>query len=822
MAAILPVFELILDKGLGLKILYIAPTKSLNRDIFKRVFDFAKHLGLTVEVRHGDTTSSQRKKQSINPPNILITTPESLQSMFLSEQMKFNLKSVKFVIIDEIHELLPSKRGAQLSLGLERLARIADYKRIGISATIADMEEVKKFLCNERPCELVNIVEPKETTIKVNKPDNSTKNKDLAKKTGISISLLNSIIKMEELLSKAKKAIIFVNTRQQAEILSFSINKIYPKLQIGLHHSSLAKNQRIKMEDELREGNLKAIIATSSMELGIDVGSIDLVIQFMSPRQTSKLVQRIGRSGHAYYKKSNGIILTINDDDYLESLAIALLLKKGYLEKPQIPKNSLDVLAHQIIGFLKDDSSITFEQLLESINKSYSFKINEEELLDFLKFLEKLRYLKLDGKKIMLENKSFYYYFESLSTIPDLKTFKVISTETRARIGTLDESFVSQYCIPGSEIIMKGEPWQILEIKEDIISVARTKPSSAAVPSWSGELIPVSKRVAGVVGRLRNKFYKNKLIPDSKSLYIEHYEDKIIINSCNGSRINEAISMALSSILGARTGYNIASKADPYRIIFTLPKSFNFNTFKEIMNELKPEMINDLVRLSLKNSTIFHMRFFNVGQRFGIIQKGSEYIGARMARIVKIYEDTYVFKETMNEVIREKMNLSGAKKVLQTSKIIYSNDNKLSIFAINGLNHGSFGGILLRGENDAEILELVKKRLMEKTFDFACNNCKKELGNFQVQSFPYNKCPFCQAKTISFLEPSRERTEKMMNDTAELFLSYGIRACFAVAGYGVGVTNAKRVLFLNKSEEDLIKDIIEEEKKFIRTRRFWQ
>ncbi|MFA5743826.1 MAG: DEAD/DEAH box helicase [Candidatus Nanoarchaeia archaeon] len=399
LAAILPVFELIAGKGEGLKILYIAPTKSLNRDIYKRIVDFAKFLGLRAEIRHGDTTSYQRKKQAMNPPNILITTPESLQSMFLSEQMKTNLKSVKFVIVDEIHELLASKRGAQLSLGLERLERFAGYKRIGISATIADMNEVKKFLCNKRECELVNINEPKETSIIVEKPNNSADNKELAKKAGISVHLLNSILRMKELLSKSKKAIIFVNTRQQAEILSYSINKLFPELKLGLHHSSLAKKQRIMMEDELREGNLKAIIATSSMELGIDVGSIDLVIQFMSPRQVSKLVQRIGRSGHAYYKKSNGAILTINDDDYLESTAIMSLLKKNYLEKPLIPKNSLDVLAHQIIGFLKDDSKITFEQLLKCINKSYSFKITEEELLDFLKFLEKLRYLKVNGKK---------------------------------------------------------------------------------------------------------------------------------------------------------------------------------------------------------------------------------------------------------------------------------------------------------------------------------------------------------------------------------------------------------------------------------------
>ncbi len=822
LAAIIPIFETIMGKTSGLNVLYIAPTKSLNRDIHKRIVDFANYLGLSAQIRHGDTTAADKKKQAKNPPNVLITTPESLQSIFISEQMRANLKNVKFVVIDEIHELLESKRGAQLSLGLERLERIANFKRIGISATIADIKEVSRFLCNKRDCEIVDVSGKKESSIKVLKPDNSKKNAELAKKIGASIQLTNAIVKIEELLKKSSRAIIFANTRQQSEILAYSMAKAFPAINIGLHHSSLSKKQRIQTEDDLREGKIKAIIATSSMELGIDVGSIDLVIQFMSPRQVGKLIQRVGRSGHAYYKKSRGVLLTLNDDDYLESISIVKLLKKGYLEKPAIPKNPLDVLAHQIIGFLKDDAKITFDQLLSCINNSYSFNVSAEELLDFLAFLEKLRYLKLEGKKISLMNRSFYYYFESLSTIPDLKSFKVVSAETRARIGTLDESFVSQYCQPGSEIIMKGEPWKVLEIKEDVITIAKTKPSSAAVPSWSGELIPVSKRVAMLFAMLRKKYYNDSSAPGIKELVIENYEDKIIINSCNGSKINEALAMALASMIGAKTGYIIATKADPYRIIITAPKTFSLNSFKEILQSLKPEMIPDLIRLSIKNSTIFHMRFFNVGQRFGIIRKGSEYIGARMQKVIKIYEGSYIFEETMNEVIREKMNIKGAMKALNESKIIYSNPGSLSRYAISGLSHGSLGGMLLRGEDDSEILDLVKKRLLEKQFDFLCNNCKKELGTFQVQSFPYKKCPYCQAKTISFLEPGRERTKKAIDNSAELFLAYGIKAAFAVAGYGVGLQNAKRVLFIDKSEDDLIKDIIEEEKKFIRTRRFWQ
>lgn len=822
LAVIIPLFEdLITNNCEGLNVLYIAPTKSLNRDIFKRVLEFAKHLGLTISVRHGDTNSYQRSKQVKNPPNILVTTPESLQSMLISKKMRLNLESLKYVVVDEIHELLSSKRGVQLTLGLERLNRISDYSRIGISATISDMQEVSKFLCGEKSCELVQVSEPKESKIKVIHLKTNNKGKVLGKKIGVSGKLGTVLLKIKKDLEKADRSIVFVNTRQQAEVLSYSMKRAFPKIKVGLHHSSLSKKQRLKMEDDLRSGELKALISTSSMELGIDVGSVDLVLQFMSPRQVNKLVQRVGRSGHAYYKKSRGKIYTLNIDDYLESKAIVELMKRGYLEKPIIPKNTMDVLAHQIIGFVRDDNNLSVTELLACVNKSYCFSISIKEFEEFLKFMQDLNYLDLSAERIILKGKSFYYYFENVSTIPDVKNYKVVNVETNSRIGSLHEMFVLNYCNPGATIIIRGEPWDVLEIEGDVINVGRARSFSGAVPSWEGELIPVSREIAVEVGELRKGYYKDEKVIDSRGFFVEMFENNIIFHSCQGSKVNNTIGTFFSSVLSARIGNSVGLRTDPYRVILTVPHAIGVEFFKKTINQVKPNMIKELVKLSAKNSTLFHTRFFNVGQRFGIIKKGAEFIGSKMQRIVEMYSDTPIFTETLNEILREKMDVKVTEELFKSLKTEYSKKSKVTSIGFSGVNFGGFKGVFKTAESYDEIFTIVKERLNNKTFKYYCNHCGQYFGEFLVKSFPFKKCPKCEARTIGFVVKGKEKDKNLIEETSNLFLVYGNKAAFVLAGYGIGVLTAKRVLRRAINEKEMIKNIIEEEKRFVRTRRFW-
>ncbi len=333
-AAIIPVMSKILEikereKVNGILALYITPLRALNRDLLLRLISWGEALGITVAVRHGDTSKSERARQSRKPPEFLITTPETLQILLMGKRLREHLKSVTFVIIDELHEMLDSKRGVQLALALERLVNISgDFQRIALSATIGDPEESAKFIFGKRPYEIVEWYRDKKYEIEVLYPKLTEEDYEMSKKTGWSPKICWSLRKIKEILDSVRSAIIFVNTREMSEMLASRFRKWIPGYPIEIHHSSLSREVRERNEKLLKEGKLKAIIATSSLELGIDVGHVDVVIQYMSPRQAIRFVQRLGRAGHSLDKVSKGYIITMDPDDYAESLAI----KKRILE----------------------------------------------------------------------------------------------------------------------------------------------------------------------------------------------------------------------------------------------------------------------------------------------------------------------------------------------------------------------------------------------------------------------------------------------------------------------------------------------------------
>ncbi len=333
-AAVLPVFHKILEikekeQPKGILALYITPLRALNRDLLDRLYWWCENLGISIAVRHGDTPQSERAKQSKKPPEFLITTPETFQILFTGKRLREHLKTIGFVIIDELHELLDDKRGVQLSLGLERLVNFAgEFQRIALSATIGDHELAAKFIFGNRDYTIVQWYGKKKYKVEVLYPEITREDEDLAKKLGWHPKVVWSIRKIKEILDSVRTAIIFVNTREIAELLASRFKRLYPEYPIEIHHSSLSRGVRERNEKLLKEGKLKAIIATSSLELGIDIGHVDLVIQYMSPRQVTRLVQRVGRAGHKLEEESKGVIITIDPDDYFESLAIKDLIEE--------------------------------------------------------------------------------------------------------------------------------------------------------------------------------------------------------------------------------------------------------------------------------------------------------------------------------------------------------------------------------------------------------------------------------------------------------------------------------------------------------------
>ncbi|MCX6642714.1 MAG: DEAD/DEAH box helicase, partial [Candidatus Bathyarchaeota archaeon] len=357
-AAMLPVMDRFLMMGSrkpGISILYITPLRALNRDILDRMTYWCNRLDIKLGIRHGDTGTQERNKQRTNPPDMLITTPETLQALLLGRTLKQYLKQVKWIVIDEIHELADNKRGSQLSIALERLREQADTppQMIGLSATIGSPEKVATFLAGkDRPVETVHVSALRETRFDIIFPEPETEDYENAAKLFTHPEVASRLRAIRELIENHQTTLIFTNTRSTSEVLASRFNLWDLKFPISIHHGSLAKTSRITAEQGLKTGDIRTVICTSSLELGIDIGSIDLVIQYNSPRQVTRLLQRVGRSGHRLDRVSKGIIISLNSDDALESMVICNRALKEVMEPLRIPEKPFDVLVNQMTAEL--------------------------------------------------------------------------------------------------------------------------------------------------------------------------------------------------------------------------------------------------------------------------------------------------------------------------------------------------------------------------------------------------------------------------------------------------------------------------------------
>ncbi|MCK4483074.1 DEAD/DEAH box helicase, partial [Candidatus Bathyarchaeota archaeon] len=341
-AAFLPVLSMLLQEPQrirGIKLLYITPLRALNRDMLERLEWWCNNLDIKLAVRHGDTETKERTRQSRSPPTILITTPETLQAILPGWILRQHLRHVRWVVIDEVHEIADSKRGSQLSLALERLRRIVgkDFQTIGLSATIGTPEEVAQFLVGTgRSVEIIRVPVARILRLKVIFPKPETEDYKLSTKLYTHPEVAARLRIIRDYISKRKSVLLFTNTRAISEVLASRFRVWDMNFPVSIHHGSLAKPSRVAAERGLKNGELKGLVCTSSLELGIDVGRIDMVIQYMSPRQVTRLIQRVGRSGHRIGRIAEGIIVTMDSDDTLEALAVAKKALKEDLEPVEI------------------------------------------------------------------------------------------------------------------------------------------------------------------------------------------------------------------------------------------------------------------------------------------------------------------------------------------------------------------------------------------------------------------------------------------------------------------------------------------------------
>jgi len=813
--AMLPVFDALAEnptKGFGA--LYITPLRALNRDMQERLDWWGETLGVDVAVRHGDTTQYQRTKQADDPPDVLITTPESVQAMLTGSKLRNALTDVQHVIVDEVHELAASKRGAQLSVALERVRELADdFQTIGLSATVGDPEEVGRFLTGDRGCDIVEVDVASKLELDVLEPDVTDEDSALGNELMTSPTMASHIRTILDIVDENDSTLIFVNTRQSAEALGSRFKKL--EANIGVHHGSLSKEARIDVEESFKAGELDALLCTSSMELGIDVGRIDHVIQYQSPREVARILQRVGRAGHRRDMTSRGTIITGTADDTNEALAIARRALDGDVEDARIHHGSLDVVANQTVGLVMDQSEVRCRTAYRIITRAYPYRdLDEATYRSVIQELHRnhIIYLNEAEDTISKSGGTFSYYYSNLSMIPDEETYGVKDVASGRQIGTLDEKFVLNFAEPGATFIQRGDMWRVASVDDDEASVEVTpiEDPTGEVPSWVGQEIPVPFEVAQEVGHMRDvagpqfetgapsdsvsrefstRYPANNdtatkafqqlerhvetgaPVPTDTRLVVEQYGRDVVLNACFGHRANETIGRLVAALLGQETGTTVAIDTDPYRIEFELPGRLHAEDVIRVLEDTDPDHLKPLLELSLKKSEALGFTLSQVAAKFGSLKRwrsrGGQAMGVK--RIMSALEDTPVYEEAIREVFHRDFDVERARNILQQ---IQDGDIDVTVHGERtpiGTDGRSSGKELLTPENaDASVVDTVRERLKDDGVRLVCLHCTDWVQETKVRRVrDQPECPRCGSTRIAALSPWADDTVKALRQPPE-------------------------------------------------------
>ena len=845
-SAMFPVFNglLNLPAGGGFKALYITPLRSLNRDMLSRMQWWCSELGLTVGVRHGDTPMAERRKQALHPPDLLITTPETFQALYMGKRLRKHLEQVKYVIIDEIHELAASKRGAQLTIGLERLVPYAgEFQRIGLSATVGNPEDIARFLCGSRPCSIVQVPVAKQLEIAVRYVGD-----DFRHQTGV----------LSQILKRKGSTLVFVNTRVTAEALGHAL---FEHGDVEVHHGSLSKEVRIDAEERFKKGEIRTLICTSSMELGIDIGKVDHVVQFGSPREVARLVQRVGRAGHQLNTISRGTILATGFDDLLESLVIARMAKANEIERVVPHYGAADVLANQVAAIAVEYGEID-QTKIEEICERTSLYPNCAPLLDEVcRQMVEHRLIRLDGTRIITTARARRYLASNLSMIHDERKVPIFDIVSRRTVGTLDESFVVGWVHTGVIFITKGQLWRVLEIADGRLTVEPAKKAIGELPSWEGEQIPVPYPVAQEAGKMRrtravadytpekegisyatgflSEMDRNRsLIPTDQLVTLENVEDGVVLNVCAGHKANEALGRVIAILISARNGTAVGLELDAYRMLLRLPSAIRAADVRDVLLSLDPDHMAGVLRLALKRTALFKWKLVQIAKKFGAIDPDADYEKISIHRLLEFFDNTVVQKEAYRELLTGYMDIDTAAAVVRQIR-----DGAIGV-SLGPHSLIGAGGLLSSRDQippptaDKAVLETLKRRLENDDVILACMNCRDWKSRTVVSRVAdHPQCPKCGARLIAAIKPfddeqyallkkpkktAEERAvEQRLLRNANIVLSSGKKAVVALAGRGVGPDTASRILGTLTEGDAFYREILKAERNFVQTHRYW-
>lgn len=717
--------------------IYISPLKALDNDIEKNLETplqeiekiAGKPLGIRKAVRTGDTTQYQRQKMLKKPPHILITTPETLSILLVAPKFRLLLSHVKYVIIDEIHSLAENKRGVHLSLSLERLQYlIGNYTRIGLSATVSPLEEMAKFLVGyeygkERDCTIVDVNYLKEMDMKVLCPVDDIV---LADEEDTRLGMYDLV---DELAMKHKTTLIFTNTRSGTESFVYNLKKMYPEHynshNIMAHHSSLSKESRLKTENNLKEGKLKVVVSSTSLELGIDIGYIDLVILINSPKSVSRALQRIGRSGHELHEKSKGRIIVTDRDDLVECAVLLKNAKEGRIDKIKTPSNCLDVLAQHLYG-MAIENICDIDYTYDIIRKSYCYKdLTRDDYEDVLSYLAG-EYVALEERyvyaKIWIDyNKNTFgkrgklarvLYSTNIGTIPDRSAVQVKCDGEV--VGKVEEEFMEKLK-KGDTFVLGGSIYRFNYGRGMTINVSPSQ-GPPTIPSWFSEQLPLAFDLAVDIQRFRSlmegkfQYKKSKAeileyiheylyvddfaanaiyeyfheqyvyakIPSSRKFLIEYYKGFggkkfVVFHSLFGRKTNDALSRAVAYIAATEYNRDITISISDNGFYLSSDKKISA---LESFQKLNTGNIDNVLEKALNKTEVLAHRFRDcAGRSLMTLRKykgdqksaGRQQVrGKILLKFVQEMDNNFsILKEARRESTEDYMDIKGAKKVLE-------------------------------------------------------------------------------------------------------------------------------------------------------------
>lgn len=673
-------------------VVYVSPLRALNNDMRRNLSEpidgisaEARSSGIEVPevrlaVRTSDTLPYEKQKMLKKPPHILITTPESLAIALSAPKFRALMSSVRWVVIDEVHELASSKRGAHLSLSLERLEELTgrSFQRIGLSATISPLDEVAKFLVGYdndgslRDCVVVDarFVKPMEVEVICPKVDI----------VRASAEELNNAIYdvLTDVVKRHRTTLVFTNTRSATERVVFKLKKIFEKEgvvdadEVEAHHSSLSRDVRLEVEEKLKKGDLRCVVSSTSLELGIDIGYIDAVVLLSSPKSVTRLIQRVGRSGHNVRDVSKGYLIAVDRDDLVEVTVLAKLAIERKLDNVRIPKKPLDVLAQHLVG-MSLERRWRVDEAYRVIRRSYNYsELTMDELVKVLRYLagrfeEELEGLNIYAKIWFDEFEGVFgrkrgsrmIYYLNVGAIPDEAKVRVF-LETGKYVGDLEEGFV-EYLEPGDIFVLGGRTYEFLRSEGMKVVVRRVEGVRPTVPSWFSEMLPLSfdsalkvaefrgyvkdliikYGVDGAINRLVSEYgvdydvgryivdyvYEEfkylGLVPDNKLYVIEVWEDldsrsiNIIFHYLLGRRVNDALSRAYASVISDLLSVNVRVTVTDNGFMLTIPKNseFSISVIKELVSSVRSDNIVSILKRSLRNSELLKRRFRHCAER---------------------------------------------------------------------------------------------------------------------------------------------------------------------------------------------------------------